>query len=253
MTIRREALSYELGPDAVHVWYVFPDRVTDPAVLERSLTMMSPDERTRRDRFVFSKDRHQYLVSRGFVRTLLARYAGIRPEECVFVVNRYGKPALRRCGSAAPDLRFNLSHTNGLVALAVTAGREVGLDIEEHTRARVDVSVRRFFSAAEISALEELPEADQRSRFFDYWTLKEAYVKARGLGLSLPLDSFAMHLDATGPPTITCESPCDDDPSRWQFVLYDPSPRHRMALAICRRGADASVTITECELARLSC
>lgn len=240
-----EASLFDLPLDAVHVWYLFTDRVTDPQVLERYANMMSTEERVRRDRFIFPKDRYQFLVTRGLLRTLLSRYARIRPEECVFVMNRYGKPSLHYWGSATAGLEFNVSHTNGLVAIAITSGREVGIDVEELARAHSDLDVRRFFSTAEVRALEALPPTEQRSRFFDYWTLKEAYIKARGMGLSLPLDRFSMHLHRNRRPTIEFAPPIDDDTSTWQFVQFEPSPRYRMALAIRRRGTDLTVRIKE--------
>jgi 4'-phosphopantetheinyl transferase len=243
MAIRPDASFVECPLDAVHVWYLFTDRVTDPQILERYASMMSTDERARRARFVFAKDRHQFLVTRGLVRTVLSRYARIRPEECTFAANQYGKPSLRQSPSAEPGIEFNVSHTNGLVAVAVAAGREIGIDVEELTRAGLELDVRRFFSAAEVRALEALPEAEQKSRFFDYWTVKEAYIKALGMGLSCPLDSFSIHFDRGGPPTIEFAPDVDDDASRWQFAQFDPSPRHRMALAIRRHESDVAVRI----------
>jgi 4'-phosphopantetheinyl transferase len=245
MPTRTEASLFELPVDAVHVWFLFSDRVTDPQLLERYANVMSAEERVRHNRFVFAKDRHQFLVTRGLLRTLLGCYARIRPEECTFVTNRYGKPFLRHPGGTQPALEFNVSHTNALVAIAVTVGREVGIDVEKPARTHVDLDVRRFFSPAEVRALEALPRTEQRSRFFDYWTLKEAYIKARGMGLSLPLDGFSMQLDGTGAPTIEFAPAIEDDASTWQFLQFDPGPKHRMALAIRRRGRDVVVRIKE--------
>jgi 4'-phosphopantetheinyl transferase len=247
MSTSHDASLFELPLDAVHVWYVFTDRITDPDILTRYADIMSAGEHARRNRFVFAKDRHRFLVTRGLLRTLLSRYAHVGPEECVFVTNGYGKPFLHHPGAAHPGLEFNVSHTNGLVAIAITLGRDVGIDVEEVSRARVDLDVRQCFSAAEIATLQALPQSEQRSRFFDYWTLKEAYIKARGMGLSLRLDGFSILLDRARPPAIAFGPAIDDAPSTWQFVQFDPSSRHRMALAIRRRGSDVTVRITEFE------
>jgi len=135
------------------------------------------------------------------------------------------------------------SHRIQRVAHELPGRHEVGIDVEELTREHFELDVRRFFSVAEIRALEALPQAEQRSRFFDYWTLKEAYVKARGMGLSLPLDCFSMHIAKERPPTIEFAPSAADEASAWQFVQFDPSPRHRMALAIRRHGRDVAVRI----------
>jgi 4'-phosphopantetheinyl transferase len=240
----------DVGPcrlrvDCVHVWYVFSDRVTDAKTLERYARMMSLEERVRHDRFVFARDRHQFLVARGFTRTLLSRYTGIDPDACLFIRNRYGKPSLHDVTLRRAGVEFNLSHTNGLVAIAIASGVELGIDVEDMSRAVVEADVEGYFSAAEVETLQALEGGARRSRFFDYWTLKEAYIKARGMGLFIPLDSFSMHLDGDRPPTISFAPGVEDDPAAWQFAQFDPSPHHRLALAIHRRGSDVPVWVGE--------
>ena len=137
--------------------------------------------------------------------------------------------------AGSPVLRFNISHTNGLVALAVARGHRVGLDVEAVTR----------------PVLEDIPER-QRSRFFDYWTLKEAYIKARGMGLALPLDQFAFALAPGSPPAIRFAAGFDDDPTRWQFWQAWPTPTHRLSLAIERDGADLPVALRQVTPAQLA-
>lgn len=226
-----------LTPGEVHVWYVFSDAVRDAELLDRYTAMMSPDERARQARFVFEEDQHQFLVTRGVLRTLLGKYLSREPTDCDFAVNDYGRPSL----TGVDDFDFNVSHTAGLVAFAFARVPEVGIDVEDVERRRVDPDLpRRFFSASEVAALEALPEPARVSRFFDYWTLKEAYIKARGMGLSLPLDGFSMHLDA-GAPRITFAPSIDDAPASWQFAQFHPSPRHRLAVAIRRRGPDLAI------------
>jgi 4'-phosphopantetheinyl transferase len=232
-----------LQPDDVHVWYVFSDQVTDPGVLGRFAAMLTPEETTRRDRFVFDRDRHQFLVTRGVLRTLVSNYLGIPPADCAFVANGYGRPSLTNLPPGIA-LNFNLSHTAGLIAYALTLDRDIGIDVEDVGRGRVEDGLAgRFFSPAEAAALEALPGDQRHARFFDYWTLKEAYIKARGMGLSLPLDGFSLHLDPPNAPRISFAASIDDDPSSWQFVQSHPSGRHRLALAVRRRGSDLPVHI----------
>ncbi len=236
--------AFDLVADELHVWYVFGDKVDDPRLLESYIRLMAPDERARHDRFVFAKDRHQFLVTRGLVRTLLARYGGLAPEDCVFETNRYGRPSL--CNQRALPIAFNLSHTHGIVACAVVRGRDVGLDVEDLDRPAINPALpARYFSPAEGQALDEVAPHERMSRFFDYWTLKEAYIKARGMGLSLPLAGFSLLLEDGRAPRISFASTIEDDPAAWQFALFDPSPRYRLAVAVRRRGPDLSIRLRE--------
>ena len=232
-----------LPDEEVHVWVVRPDEVRDPVTLDRCAALMSADERARHDRFVFAKDRHLYLVTRGTIRTLVGRYLETDPAACTFVANRYGRPSLAHPGGSG--LAFNVSHTAGLIVCAFAREPEIGVDVEEACRT-IDLALaRRFFSPAEADALDALPEAERPDRFFDYWTLKEAYIKARGMGLSLPLDGFAMLLDAGPSPAIRFSPAIDDDATTWQFAQFTPTSRHRLAVAVRRRGRDRDIRLRE--------
>jgi 4'-phosphopantetheinyl transferase len=245
----------------VHLWYVLPEQVTDERLLAAYRALMSPDEQARNARFVFPKGRHEHLVTRALVRTTLSQYVpAVHPRDWAFATGPFGRPEI--AGPACePPLRFNLSHTDGLIACLVAVDREVGVDVEDATRAISDglVIADRYFSASEVVELRSLPAAAQPSRFFDYWTLKEAYIKARGLGLQLPLDQFSFHLTtedsgtthptdrpATEPQiTISFGPQIDDDPESWQFALLRPTLRHRLAVAI-RRRREPNLTIRLC-------
>ncbi len=227
----------------VHVWLVFSDEVRDAATLERYAALLSADERARHDRFVFERDRHQFLVTRGFVRTLIGRRLGADPAALAFEADRYGRPSLS--DPAGRDLSFNISHTKGLVVCALSREPELGVDVEDATRV-VDRDVaRRFFSPSEADALDALPPDARPARFYEYWTLKEAYIKARGMGMSLPLDGFSMQLADGRPPGITFEASIDDDPGTWQFAQFRPTPRHLLAVAVRRRGHNRAIDVRE--------
>jgi 4'-phosphopantetheinyl transferase len=225
-----------LVPGELHVWFVRSDEVRDPGTLARYAAMMAPDERARHDRFRFEKDRHLFLVTRGTIRSLVAAYLGVDAASCAFETDRYGRPSLRRPWGTG--FCFNLSHTPGAVACAIAPEPEIGVDVERVDRRISPDLPRRFFSAEEADALGALPEQAQAVRFYDYWTLKEAYIKARGLGLTLPLDGFTMLVEDAGPPRIRFAPSIPDDAASWQFAQFMPTPVHRLAVAARRHAAD---------------
>lgn len=231
--------------NAVHVDLV---HTASPEALQRLDTyrgLMSADEHARMMRFVFDRDRRAFLLTRALVRTMLSRYAPIAPADWKFIANVHGRPEILDRPAGVPDLRFNISHTDGLIACAVTIGREVGVDVE-HVGRRLEHDIAaRFFAPAEVTDLHSLPDDEQRRVFFDYWTLKEAYIKARGFGLALPLGDFAFKLRPPDPPAIAFEPSLEDDPATWQFLQHWPTPQHRLALAIRRDGHDLPVRIRD--------
>jgi 4'-phosphopantetheinyl transferase len=214
--------------DRIELWFCVPEEIDDPRLIARYHQLLDEEEREKQQRFHFARHRHQYLVTRALVRGVLSRYAAVPPERWRFVRNAHGRP--EPIGSPLP-LRFNLSHTDGLAVIAVGLGDDLGVDVE---RARVDRSqleiADRFFSAAEVAELRALPALRQGDRFFDYWTLKESYIKARGMGLALPLDQFSFQLGS--PIRISFSPELKDDPAAWQFWLGQATAEHRFALAV---------------------
>jgi 4'-phosphopantetheinyl transferase len=194
--------------------------------------MMSLEERKRYERFHFEKHRHHFLVSRGLMRTMLARYARIKPEDLRFSKNPYGRPEIDD-GNAGTTLHFNLSHTDGLIACTVGWHRAIGVDVEDMQR-RVEISkiADRFFTPGEREVLHAMDPGMKRSRFFDYWTLKESYLKARGTGLSVPLDRLGFHLSEDHRISVTFDDRLNEEPEHWRFWTLSPTPRHRAALAV---------------------
>lgn len=229
--------------NAVHVDLVHTGDPAAWAKHEAYRAMLSADEHARMARFVFERDRRAFLITRALVRTTLSRYAAVPPAKWAFIANVHGRPEILDRPSGVPDLRFNLSHTEGLIACAVTIGREVGVDVEHIQRRLAHDVAGRFFAPREVDALKALPADEQARVFFDYWTLKEAYIKARGFGLALPLADFAFALNPPAPPTIAFEPVLEDDPSTWQFAQDWPTPVHRLALAVRRDGADLPIRI----------
>jgi 4'-phosphopantetheinyl transferase len=230
----------------VHLGYAFSDRLTDPVLLASYQALLSSEERVRCQRFHFAKDRHQYLVAHALARTMLSRHADVRPEDWTFTTNSYGRPEIAG-PEGAPPLRFNLSHTTGLVACAVALDREVGVDVENMTRPGEYVEMaRRYFAPSEAAHVESLPIEHQQETFFAYWTLKESYIKARGMGLALPLADFAFQLEPGQPVHITFTASIEDNPSSWRFEQHRPGRQHQMALAVrCQPWERMSVLMEE--------
>jgi 4'-phosphopantetheinyl transferase len=236
----------EITAGEVHLWYAFSGRAERTELLESYRSILSADELRRHDRFVFDRDRRRFLISHALVRGVLSSYAAVEPEAWRFVSNEHGKPEIES-PRGGPQLRFNLSHTDGLSACAVTLERDVGVDVEMTRRTVSDLEIaRRSFAPSEQEELERLPEERRRERFFDYWTLKEAYVKARGTGMSLPLDEFAFRLPPGEPPAVRFVGGIDDDPRRWRFFQDRPGPHHRTAVAVrCAAGDEIELWIRE--------
>ena len=199
-----------LSPAQVHLWVQSLD--LSAGQLATCLDLLSPGERARAARFHFDRHRNHFIAARGRLREILSAYLDTPPNQIVFTYAEKGKPSV-----ASPSLKFNLSHSGGLAVYAFTDTREIGVDIEE---IRLDVANERipehFFSPAEVRTLRGLPEAMQGRGFFKYWTRKEAYIKARAEGLSIPLNSFDVSV-----------SPVDG----WTLRSFDLPPNHVGAVA----------------------
>lgn len=226
----------------VQVLIVRPDAPEVRARLDRYRTLLNTEEREREARFHFDADRERFVIGRALTRIQLSRYLGGDPRDWALVANAHGRPELP-ARDGGPTFGFNVSHTRGLVAVATARTPDVGVDVECIDRVLTHDVADRFFAPAEVAALRALPEGDRPRVFFDYWTLKEAYIKARGMGLALPLRHFAFRLRPPGPPTIAFDPEIDDDAATWQFAQAWPTDRHRLAVAVRRPGVDLDVRI----------
>jgi 4'-phosphopantetheinyl transferase len=229
-----------LKPGEAHVWYLWPDRVTDSARLSSHAEILSDDERLQNQSFRFQEHRHAHLLTRAFLRTLLSRYADVKPSEWQFVRSPYGKPEIAG-PPGAPVANFSLSHTAGLIVCAISAESRMGIDAENVEQRSVDQMeiAEKYFSRTEYQSLQGLSGAERHRRFFEYWTLKESYVKARGLGMSLDLAGFAFEIEDRGI-RISFVAPSTDDPAAWQFQLFSPGAQHIAAVSIaCGAGVKA--------------
>lgn len=202
-----------------------------PSALVARLRLHLPEEElARHDRFRHEGAAGEYLVARALVREALSAWTGVEPAAWRFDANEHGRPYVT-VPALDPPLHFNLSHTRGRVVLAIGRDPWVGVDVEPLDR-RVDVLpiVDRFFSADEAAALRALPEDQHRDRFLALWTLKEAYIKARGMGLAIPLGDFSFAPD-DDPVRIAFAPALADEPDAWRFHRVDLDGRHRLAVA----------------------
>jgi len=233
--------------DRVDLWYVSVERADSAEPLRRYRAMLAPEEKEREGRLVRERDRRLFLISRALVRTTLSRYAPVAPAAWRFAPGAQGKPEIVD-PDGLPPLRFNLTHTAGLVACAVALGHEVGVDAEKRDRRIACPGLaQRVLSRGEAAFLERLPEEERREAFLDLWTLREAYAKARGAGILRSLgDVLSFRLAPGAEPAVSFGADWPDDPARWRFFRLRPGGRHCCAVAVgCPNPADLSLRVRE--------
>jgi 4'-phosphopantetheinyl transferase len=227
-----------LTPAEIHVWLAFYDEIADERLHSAYRELLNAAEREQEPRFYFARDRRRYLVTRALVRTVLSRYIPVDPKGWVFSTNRYGRPDIANPEARDACVSFNISHTHHLVVLGSTRGRALGVDVENVREREAPIEVaHRFFSPQEVAGLSAIPADQQTYRFFEYWTFKESYIKARGMGLSLPLDKFSFHYPSERAVEIAIDSELADNAARWQFWQFQPRPEYLVAICAERIGS----------------
>ena len=227
----------DLVPDQIHVWRVSLNQ--NPLRLPELKEVLSSDERTRAERFRFDKDRNQFIESRAALRLLLSQYLNVSPTSLTFAKAAHGKPALVN-GQSQSGLRFNLSRRDGLALVAITRDREIGIDVELIQPDLPFFEIANVsFSENELAELKSLPEAQQAAGFYNCWTRKEAYVKARGEGFSFPLKQFDVSLKPGAPPKLLEVRGGNTEIDRW--TLRDLPAGDGYVAALMFEGGDATV------------
>lgn len=234
----------DLPAHEVHLWFAYPDEWEAPALIASARAVLETAEVARMERLLLPEARRLFLVSHFLVRMALSHYADRSPAQWRFTRNDHGKPRVDPAVEASAPT-FSLAHTTGVAVVGVTRGRDIGVDVERRDRP-VDARglVRRFFSPVETVELGKLPSARLRDRFFLTWTLKEAYIKALGRGLSLPLRSFGFRLVGrrpyrigfTGLPETEAE-----ETGAWRFALIESRTPYITALGV---ASDPSRAVT---------
>jgi 4'-phosphopantetheinyl transferase len=205
-----------------HVFLARPAEITDARLLDRYADILSKQELAREERLMTAELRHLFRVSHALVRTTLSRYAPVPPAAWEFCEGEYGRPEISG-PTGVPPLRFNLSHTQGLIACLVCRDIDCGVDVERSGRVKHLLSVaRRVFSTSEIADIQRHTGAAQQGRFTDFWVLKEAYIKARGMGFQLPLREITFTIQARGDIEMSFAPGFGDDPAHWHLDLRTP-------------------------------
>jgi len=244
MTVKKklltEKLKLTLSKNEIHLWTTKPQELLKEAnnhsLKEKYQALLTDDETIKQQRYKFEKDRHDALITRAFIRDLLSYYADVAPSDWRFNKGEKDKPEIV---NPPLPLRFNISHTKDLIICAVTLIDDIGCDVEDTTRNNDVLSIAdRFFSPSETEALFSLPKEKQRHRFFDYWTLKESYIKAWGLGLAIPLKDFSFTIKTAvknrpnGEITLGFAKHRVDRPEVWRSWLFYPNDKHRIAVSL---------------------
>ncbi len=231
--------SWGLPPDLIPVWRVRLDRV--PSSYARLEDVLSPDELERARRFRFERDRRRFTLARGALRAILGGYLEVDPRSVVFDYGPQGKP---RLAGASSGPRFNVAHSGELALVAVSHGRELGVDVEYmRSLAWAGEIAGRFFSAREAATFRSLPAHLAEAAFFACWTRKEAYIKARGGGLSIPLDGFEVSFGPGNPAVLLDVQGDPSEASRWGMAELQPAPGY--AGALVAQGKDWRVSLRD--------
>jgi 4'-phosphopantetheinyl transferase len=242
-----------LTPAEIHVWLAFYEDITDERLHSAYRELLDAAEKEQEPRFYFARDRRRYLITRALVRTVLSRYVSIHPGEWIFSANAYGRPEIVNERARDAGLSFNISHTHSLIALGVTKRRALGVDVENFRAREAPIDIaNRFFAPQEVAALAAAPPQQKQYRFFEYWTFKEAYIKARGMGLSLPLDKFSFHYPDDRAVEIAIRPELADDSARWQFWQFRPRPEYLVAICAERVVAQSPSPIVRQAIPMLS-
>jgi 4'-phosphopantetheinyl transferase len=233
----------------IDLWCTYISDIGDDSLLSGYDALLTAEERAKQARFRFGGDQRRYLVTRALVRTVLSRYAAARPEE--FSAGPRGRPQIP-APRPASALEFNISHSADLVLLGVTAARSLGIDTESIAARDADIDgLDRYFAPEESAAILSLAPAERRRRFFELWTLKESYIKARGMGLAIALDAFRFELTGERGLTLHMRPELGDSPDRWR--LWQLVLRSDYLAAVCAaRGGDVPPRITVREIVPLA-
>ncbi len=212
----------------LHLWCAYPGDLLDEEAAGACLRLLSEDEHERWRKFRFERHRREYLATHALARTALSHSSSPPPEAWQFKLNAHGKPSV----DPECELRFNLSNSPDLVVCLIGKRMEVGVDVEPRARAKSIAEVgERMFSTEELAQLDSLREEQRPERRLRLWTLKEAYIKARGMGLALPLDRISFLFDEPEQIRMVLDPSLDDEPRRWRFCLLDHAD-HCIALMV---------------------
>jgi 4'-phosphopantetheinyl transferase len=234
----------DLNPTEIRLWYC-PLIGLDDAARAACLELLDPAETARHRRYISASAADQFLVGRAALRMSLSRFAPIAPADWQFALNEQGKPRIAEAHGMR-WLSFNISHSRGMVVCAFCRDWELGVDVEPlEPNHNLEVA-ERFFTARETAAIKRAAGLSQSEAFLKTWTLKEAVIKSRGEGLSLPLSDFEIDIGAN-PPRISFSDRLPDDPQRWQLFDFRLESQFQAAVAV-RRPAETQIRLSTTRL-----
>jgi 4'-phosphopantetheinyl transferase len=233
-----------LSDSIVHIWRSHLD--IQYSQFQKYYAFLNDTERKRADRYRFDKSRHRFIVTRGILRLLLSQYCSKPAEEIEFQYNDWGKPYLT--GDKEIRFMFNIAHSNNLAVFAFTHTGNIGIDVEyNHPIKDMDQMVVNFFSKFEQATYETLPQSRRLKAFFTCWVRKEAYIKARGKGLSIPLNSFDVAVETDAINLLLRDQTDETATKKW--IIYDVNvgEGYSAALAVERNSDTHKLMYYECE------
>ena len=231
-----------LSENEVHVWHLVAD--DESQEMQNYADCLSTREKEKSNGFKFENDQRRYITRHVFLRKVLACYLGVNADQIKFREDDYGKPFIDEPANI-PELHFNMSKSANHVLIAVTHGRLIGCDIEKHNDEQdFKVIIENYFSAQEINFI--LDDSSDQLNFFDYWAAKEAYIKARGEGLSFELDKFTLHIDANDNVSMLENLQAPQDVGRWCIKRLHPA--EGFSAAVCVDGDISSMTEIDVKL-----
>lgn len=216
---------------------------------------LSKQDQQRVERYQFLEHKKQLLMGRFLLRTVLSRYAQVAAGEWRFETNKFGKPFIASAllETMAEPLYFNLSHSQNKLVLAISRHQLLGVDIEYGLKQRrVEKIANRYFSSAEVKGFEVLEAEQIQTRFYDLWSLKEAYIKACGLGLAIPLDHFSFSFEGKNKVEIKFDKQRIDDPTLWQFWQIESEPGYHLSLAVKNESLDKLNELTKIKISNFN-
>ena len=235
----------QICDESIDLWMIPLSSVGDR--FQEHEQSLSTDERQRATRFRSAKERRHFTLARGSLRPILSQYLGTQPEAVRFSYGTHGKPRL--ANTHEPSLEFNLSHSGDRLVLAISKLETIGVDIESSDKPRrVARIAQRFFSRQEVADLLVLSQSRRLHRFYQLWTLKEAYIKACGLGLAIPLRQFSYAFPTAGQIEITFDKSRQDDATRWQVWQFDVPGNYQLSLAVKSDSGDQVGSISSWNL-----
>jgi 4'-phosphopantetheinyl transferase len=221
--------------------------LTEPRAIDAVRGLLSPTEHAKHQAYRFERHRHEYLVTRAVERAVLSACLGCPPAGLAFARNEYGRPEL----VPGSPLRFNLTNTVAMVACAVAVGRELGVDAEPLARGDDILGIAEtVFTSYERATLESLELTARRRRAVELWTLKEAYMKARGMGMSLPVKELEIVFDAEGVTGLRVFGAVVDDPARWALATREVGD-HLVSVCVERSAGEPIVDVVHADVAAM--